>query len=167
MEKNDNRRTNDIAKKINQLFNHLKKGEDLVVVPTDKTNSNVLISASFYSNRTRKHLIEEGIKTTKDTLMEVKEESFTKLEAFRDLLSESEYNYVKSTINNCNVPTVKLLIKDHKKQDEHGEYPSRLVVPAIYSETERLVRSSSSLTPSCFFLPTTPNQSKINEIGTR
>ena len=51
--------------------------------------------------------------------MEVKEESFTKLEAFHDLLSESEYNYVKSTINDCNVPTVKLLNKDHKKQDEH------------------------------------------------
>ena len=30
--------------------------------------------------------------------MEVKEESFTNLEAFCDLLSKSEYNYVKSTI---------------------------------------------------------------------
>ena len=70
MEKNDNRRTNDIAKQINQLFNNLKKREDLVVVPTDKTNSNILISTSFYSNRTTKHLVEEDIKTTKGTLME-------------------------------------------------------------------------------------------------
>ena len=33
-------------------------------------------------------------------------------------------------MNNYRVPTVKLLVKDHKKPDEKGDFPTRLVVPA-------------------------------------
>ena len=75
-------------------------------------------------------LAEDAVKTTTNRLKEVKEEAKTKLETFADLLSEKEYNYIKSTINNCNVPTIKLLVKDHKSKDEAGEYPTRLVVSA-------------------------------------
>ena len=46
------------------------------------------------------------------------------------ILSESEYNFIKETINSRAIPTPKLLIKDHKKQNEDGTFPTRLVVPA-------------------------------------
>jgi hypothetical protein len=55
---------------------------------------------------------------------------FAFLEQQEDLLSINEYNYIKSTISKKSVPTVQALIKDHKKKDENGDYPSRLVVPA-------------------------------------
>ena len=61
--------------------------------------------------------------------MEV-DEAKEMLNADKDLFSPNEFNYIKSTINNCDVPSVKLLIKDHKDPDEKGNYPSRLVVPA-------------------------------------
>ena len=40
------------------------------------------------------------------------------------------HNYIKSTITKKAIPTVKLLIKDHKKKEENGDYCTRLVVPA-------------------------------------
>ena len=49
----------------------------------------------------------------------------------KSILSDQEYNYIKSTISKCAVPTIQLLIKDHKKEsDENGNYFTRLVVPA-------------------------------------
>ncbi len=52
------------------------------------------------------------------------------LATLEDILSQNEFNYIKSTINKRAVPTVCLLIKDHKKRDKEGDFPTRLVVPA-------------------------------------
>ena len=42
----------------------------------------------------------------------------------------TQYNYIKSTINKCSIPTVQLLMRDHKDRNKNGEFPSRSVVPA-------------------------------------
>ena len=38
--------------------------------------------------------------------------------------------YIKSTVNKRAIPTICLLVKDHKDKDESGNFPTRLVVPA-------------------------------------
>ena len=129
MAENDTRKTNNITNSINSLFSKLKKREDLVVVPTDKTNSFVLLQTSEYANRVNQHLADDAVKTTTDCLSKAKETAKQKLDSFADLLSTNEYNYIKATINKCSVPTVQLLIKDHKPK-KAGRHPSRLVVPA-------------------------------------
>ena len=105
--------------------------ENHAVVPTDKTNSDVVLRTKDYIEHVVKHLKEDAVLTTRDKLKEAKERAKLKLKNFRNLFSESEYNYIKSTINKCSVPTVHLLIKDHKDKDKiNHHYPSRLVTPA-------------------------------------
>jgi len=81
----------------------------------------------------RKHLGKEEILSTRDELVKRQAQAKKLLEDIgeRDILSTNEFSYIKSTITKKAVPTVKLLIKDHKKKNvETGRYPSRLVVPA-------------------------------------
>ena len=51
-------------------------------------------------------------------------------EQFREILSINEYNYIKRTVTKKKIPSICLLIKDHKKMDDSGNFPTRLVVPA-------------------------------------
>jgi len=84
-----------------------------------------------YIDMVEKHLAKEAIPSNYSELQKRWGQAKDLLPKFADLLSTNEINYIKSTINKRSVPTVKLLIKDHKKKnDETGRYPSRLVVPA-------------------------------------
>jgi hypothetical protein len=56
------------------------------------------------------HLNEETVPTTLNHLKEVKAKAHEFLDTLTDILSENEYNYIRSTINKCNVPTVSLLV---------------------------------------------------------
>ena len=124
----DTRKTNNITDNINSLFTKLKKRDDLVVVPTDKTNAVRIMKTDKYCNQVTTLLTKEAVPTTYAHLQEVKLEADNMLASVADILSQQEYNYIKSTISKHSVPTVQLLVKDHKDKDEHGDYPTR--VPA-------------------------------------
>ena len=126
----DTRKPHSISKSIHSLLNHLKSRDDLVVVPTDKTNSYVVLPTSDYAIKVVEHLTADAKKTTTKHLNEIKAEADEVLEKYKDLFAPKEYNYAKSTLNNHRVPVVKLLVKDHKDPDEKGDFPTRLVVPA-------------------------------------
>ena len=130
MAKKDTRKKHPISNQINSLLAHLRQRPDLVVVPTDKTNSYVVVETAEYTKKVIEHLNADAVKTTTIKLNETKDEAKEMLNAHKDLFSPNEFNYIKSTINNCDIPSVKLLIKDHKDSDEKGNYPSQLVVPA-------------------------------------
>ena len=71
------------------------------------------------------------METTLDHLKEVHTKAHKLLEGIKNILDENEYKYIKSTITKQAIPTVQLLIKDHKEVNKTtGDYPSRLVVPA-------------------------------------
>ena len=71
---------------------------DLVIVPTDKpnheTNSIELMKTTLYSIQGTTHLTEDAVKTTHTHLKEILDISNEKLESFRDLLAEKEFNYI-------------------------------------------------------------------------
>jgi len=88
---------------------------DVVVVPTDKTNSFQVVKTEQYIKWMANQLDVDAKLTTKQKLGEVHEEAKTLLEASASLLSINEYNYIREMVNSRSVPTPKLLIKDHKK----------------------------------------------------
>ena len=51
-------------------------------------------------------------------------------EKYKDMLSEKEFVFLQKNLLTKNIPTPKLIINDHKKSNEQGEYPSRLIVTA-------------------------------------
>ena len=45
-----------------------------------------------------------------------------------EILSENEYYFLQSALKSRNIPTPKLIIKDNKKPNENGDFPTRLIV---------------------------------------
>ena len=52
------------------------------------------------------------------------------LERFRSMMDDGEFAYLDSRIKTRQVPTPRLLIKDHKPRQSDGHYKTRLLVPA-------------------------------------
>ena len=71
------------------------------------------------------HLAKDAIETTLDHLKEVHAKAYELPESIKNILDENEFKYIKSTITKQAIPTVQLLIKDHKKVNKTtGDYPS-------------------------------------------
>ena len=119
----------------NQLTSQQAKGEKrsnsvLPVVPTDKINSVRLMKTVQYMNAVTQHLAKDAVKCDSAKLDTIHKEALKMLATLEYILSQNEFNYIKSTINKRAVPTVCLLIKDHKKRGKEGDFLTRLVVPA-------------------------------------
>ena len=130
MKKADTRKKHHKAAAIEAMLSNLRKHDEFVACPTDKTNSFVLMKTADLNKQLTAHLEEDAVRTTHTHLTKVIAEAKEKLETVADLLSPNEYNYIKSTINKHNIPTVQLLVKDHKSRKVDGNHPSRLVIPA-------------------------------------
>ena len=87
-----------------------------MLVPTDKTNTVKLLATALYSELVLQHLQEDAKLTDLAHVKQVKKDAIEYLEQNKSILSDQEYNYIKSTISKCAVPTTHLLIKDHKKE---------------------------------------------------
>ena len=46
-------------------------------------------------------------------------------------LLKGEAGHINESLKMKSIPTPKLLIKDHKKPNKNGKFPTRLVIPAI------------------------------------
>ena len=67
---------------------------------------------------------------TRSKLEEVEKQGIKLLEKKKHVLSNQEARAIEVALKSKAVPTPKLLIKDHKKADKNGNFPTRLVVPA-------------------------------------
>jgi hypothetical protein len=52
------------------------------------------------------------------------------LEDIDRLCSKGERDFIQESLKSKAIPSPKLLIKDHKKKDKWGNFPTRLVIPA-------------------------------------
>ena len=66
-----------------------------------------------YAEKAIGHLEEEAVKISFSDVKAVHQKSKEMLASIMGILSENEYGYIKKTIDKCEVPTVRLLIKDH------------------------------------------------------
>ena len=103
---------------------------DLVAIPTDKTNSYRTVKTEDYKKWVIKHLAESSAEIPRSKVVEVYHQAKEFLEELQPSLSENEFAAILESIESKAVPTPKLLIKDHKKPDANGDFPTRLVVPA-------------------------------------
>ena len=129
MDKRDSNKSNDKTQQIRMLQKKLK-ATDMVVVPTDKTNSFKMISKEEYIKQVKAHLAKSGKEIKPNKLTEVKGKAEKLLDELLPIISEKEAWFLQQSIKSKAIPTPKLLIKDHKDPDELNNYPTRLVVPA-------------------------------------
>jgi len=107
----------------------LKKSNE-VVIATDKTNSYRLVPIEKYKKWVLGHLQTSAKRIERERISEIFELANTTCDKFQDILDDKETIFLKSTLKTKNIPTPKLIIKDHKDPDEEGDYPNRLIVPA-------------------------------------
>ena len=100
------------------------------MIPTDKTNSFRTMDIHKYIAQMLAHLQANGKKIPRSRLTEVHQEAQELLEDKRHLMSDQEAHYLQKSIDSKAIPTPKLLIKDHKKPNQAGDFPTRLVIPA-------------------------------------
>ena len=121
MKNADTRKKHNIAIRINSLLRELGKKDNQVVAPTDKTDSTILMETKKYIELTEQHLAKEAARSSRERLTEIYDDAQKVLALHADMLSREEYNYIKTTIDKKAIPTVKLLIKDHKDKKENGD----------------------------------------------
>jgi len=132
LDKVDTKGCNKKSHQIKSLQQKLRNHDDLVVVPTDKTNSFRTVSKSNYCKWVGKHLAKNAKEVSKAKLADVKllAQHLLHDKVELGILSDKEESFVKQKIDSMAIPSPKLLIKDHKKPDQEGNFPTRLVVPA-------------------------------------
>ena len=121
---------NNTSKRIGDIMNKLKKFPSLVIVPTDKTNSYRSMEIDKYEKLVVQHLIESGEEISRSRLIEIHDKGMDLLERLKKTMTKNEYFTIRSQISSKTIPTPSLLIKDHKKIDKSGFYPTRLLCPA-------------------------------------
>ena len=80
-----------------------------------------------------KNLNKGAIPLNKSKIVEIFDEAKLLLARLRKIISKKEYAYILETIETGAIPTPKLLIKDHKKYNKEGNFPTRLAVIATNS----------------------------------
>ena len=100
MAKKDTRKPNKIANKTNSLMVQLQSRKYLVLVPTNKTNSVILMVTTVYSTMVTQHLAEHAKLTNIEYVRKVKVDAINQLEKNKPILLDQEYNYVKAQLTN-------------------------------------------------------------------
>ena len=126
---NEEIKTTPIDDRIRHFLDELKLS-DCAVMPTDKTNSIMLVKMIDCVKHVNVHLKSSAKTIARQRINEFYEDSLCFLEKIQDKLSENENNHIKSAIESKQIATPKMLTKDHKDPDKNGDHKTRLVLPA-------------------------------------
>ena len=113
---------------ISNLLTALMNSNHVVIV-TNKTNSFQTVPIEKYKDWVEEHLETSAKEIDVKIIIERFNLATETQEKYKDMLSEKEFVFLQKNLLTKNIPTPKLIIKDHKKANEEGEYPSRLIVP--------------------------------------
>jgi len=115
---------NNKSHKIKSLQQKLRNNDNLVVVPTDKTNSFRTVSKSNCCKWVEGHLTQNAKEVSREKLADIKEQALQLLHDKVELgvLSDKEESFIKQTIESKAIPSPKLLIKDHKNPNNEGNF---------------------------------------------
>ena len=97
-----------------------------VVVPTDKTNSVKTVELDFYIKWVTEHLKSVAIPWSRESLKKIYDNAMD-IGSYGRIYFPRWIDFLYKTIETKAI-TQKLWIKDHKKPDKNGVYPSWLVV---------------------------------------
>lgn len=116
------------SQQVHDILKELGKTSE-VLVPTDKTNSFVLVEAENYVKWVKQHLSKNAKEISRSRVVYAHQKANQFVEGIAHRLSKKEHAYISESLNSKAIPVPKLLIKDHKKAKD-GIFPTRLVVPA-------------------------------------
>ena len=120
----------EISQPAKLLLASLSKVHAHALIPTDKTNTFRLVDLHSHCSQTKVHLLSNGKPALRSTMVKTQKDALAFVQSKQSILSPAELVHATSVIKSCGVPTPKLLVKDHKKQDPHGNCPTRLVILA-------------------------------------
>jgi hypothetical protein len=84
-----------------------------------------------YNQKVLKHLLKDGKEISRERMIQAKEQADEILKEIDNrFCSKGERDFVQESLKSKAIPSPKLLVKDHKKKDKWGQYPTRLVIPA-------------------------------------
>ena len=106
---------------------------DQVIVPTDKTNSFRCMDTKKYMTMVNEQLRCSSKEIERDKVREIFEKARELLDEVGFQLSKFEVGPINESLKTKSILTPKLLIKDHKKLNTNGKFPTRLVIPATNS----------------------------------
>eukprot|EP00957_Ditylum_brightwellii_P162648 12385348-Ditylum_brightwellii.AAC.1 len=119
-----------IGATLENFFAELKKREQEIVVPTDKTNGHKLVARTDYINWVKKHMRDAAILIKQQEIVQLYHEALNFANSLKEFMNNDEFGYLMENLNNRVIPGPQLLIKDHKKLQKDGHHPTRLVIPA-------------------------------------
>ena len=114
---------------INEMIKLLGHSSS-VAIPTDKTNSTRVVPTVGYIPWVTEHLDDQAIVSSRKRISWIYHKCLNLLESLDGWISRNEYRFLEEIIDSKAIPTPQLLIKDHKKPKDNGEFPTQLVVPA-------------------------------------
>ena len=108
----------------------INENPDWTVAQSDKTNRWIPIEVSYYRKKMMEMLNKNCVKIDAKYLERVEAAALILFQDYKPFMDKGEQGYVESWIKSRDVPTPRLLVKDHKDQGKDGFWPVRLVIPA-------------------------------------
>ena len=121
---------NKTSKQIEDMMAKLRTFNEIVIVPTDKTNSYKPLDIKIYGKLVIDHLLKSGAEIKRSRLVKIHENAMELLTKLKPTMTKDEFFAVRAQIQSKSIPTPKLLVKDHKKIGADGLFPTRLLCPA-------------------------------------
>lgn len=126
-----NKDSNEHSLFVKRVLKRLGEHPDLVVVPTDKTNSFLLTTTSEYDAEMMGHLNTKCIEISVATLDQAVIQSEAFFAKIKHRLSKAEVGFLLEGLASKATPTPKLLCKNHKPRNPTtGRFDTRWIAPA-------------------------------------
>eukprot|EP00957_Ditylum_brightwellii_P148789 11327651-Ditylum_brightwellii.AAC.1 len=116
-------------KEFDEVFNQLQK-DTKVVIPTDNDDNFVTIESKDYIKWVENQLASTAKGVKRSYIMGLHKDAMKFLEIIEFFFSDKEKEYIEETLFLEAIPQLQLLVKDHKKPDENGDFLTRMVIPA-------------------------------------
>ena len=83
-----------------------------------------------YIEKMNDHITKKCVEVNTEYLKEVEVNAQDLMKKHKHLMDDRESNYLEQWIGSKQIPTPRLLVKDHKEKNSDREFPSRLLIPA-------------------------------------
>ena len=102
----------------------------VLIVPTDKTRSFVAMETPQYVKKVERRIVKLTKEIDQGKMVQIELEELELLGSIASHLDKGEFCFFVGTIASTAIPTPKIPVKDHKKVDLEGKFPTRLLVAA-------------------------------------
>eukprot|EP00957_Ditylum_brightwellii_P195327 14881432-Ditylum_brightwellii.AAC.1 len=125
-------KVNGISKKdkvFRGVFKQLNKAKKMANIQTNKIDSFTVVSLVKCKTWVEAHLEKNAEAIPWQEVVQIHHAGELLAEDLKDKLSTRELCFLNEGIAYKAIPQPQLLVKDHEERDEHGDFPTKLVIP--------------------------------------